>query len=138
MKKFLKIFLTILITASCLCVLGYLYGAFYFRDWFCPNTYINGIDVSGKELAVTDEIITSLYDFDDFVIENIGNPYTQEVMETTEDSVTVAEISSFQLETVHSFKPVVSSILNITPDHLNRHHTMRQYIIEKEKMLLEQ
>ena len=39
----------------------------------------------------------------------------------------MAEISSFQLETVHSFNPDVSAILNITPDHLNRHGTMEIY-----------
>ena len=46
--------------------------------------------------------------------------------------VTVAEISSFQLETIEHFHPKVSAILNITPDHLNRHHTMEEYIRVKE------
>jgi len=78
------------------------------------------------------------YSYRTFVVGNIGNPYTQEVMNSTDESVTVAEISSFQLETVHSFKPAVSAILNITPDHLNRHHTMEQYIIEKEKITINQ
>ena len=50
----------------------------------------------------------------------------------TEQSVTVAEISSFQLETIHGFAPKISAILNITPDHLNRHHTMENYISAKE------
>ena len=59
-----------------------------------------------------------------FVVGNIGNPYTAAVEEMNEDSVTVAEISSFQLETTEHFHPKVSAILNITPDHLNRHHTM--------------
>lgn len=67
-----------------------------------------------------------------FVVGNIGNPYTLEVLKTTEDSVTVAEISSFQLETALDFKPNVSAILNVTPDHLNRHHTMENYAAAKE------
>lgn len=67
-----------------------------------------------------------------FVVGNIGNPYTEAALETREDTVTVAEISSFQLETVHSFAPKVSAILNITPDHLNRHHTMENYAAAKE------
>lgn len=67
-----------------------------------------------------------------FVVGNIGNPYTLEAGKTTKESVTVGEISSFQLETVHTFKPVVSAILNITPDHLNRHHTMEAYAAAKE------
>ncbi len=69
-----------------------------------------------------------------FVVGNIGNPYTKTVLHSTEESVTVAEISSFQLETTECFRPNVSAILNITPDHLNRHHTMEQYIVEKEKI----
>ena len=69
-----------------------------------------------------------------FVVGNIGNPYTSIVTDTTEDSVIVAEMSSFQLETVHSFCPRVSAILNITPDHLNRHHTMEAYIAAKERI----
>jgi len=67
-----------------------------------------------------------------YVVGNIGNPYTDEVTKTEKTSVTVAEISSFQLETVHSFRPVVSAILNVTPDHLDRHHTMENYVKAKE------
>lgn len=67
-----------------------------------------------------------------FVVGNIGNPYTLEALKTTEESVTVAEISSFQLETAVDFKPNVSAILNVTPDHLNRHHTMENYAAAKE------
>lgn len=67
-----------------------------------------------------------------FVVGNIGNPYTLEALKTAEDTVTVGEISSFQLETVHTFRPAVSAILNVTPDHLNRHHTMEAYASAKE------
>ena len=73
-----------------------------------------------------------------FVVGNIGNPYTEEAKEMVEDTVTVAEISSFQLETIEEFHPQVSAILNITPDHLNRHHTMECYIETKEKIALNQ
>ena len=69
-----------------------------------------------------------------FVVGNIGNPYTLEALKTTEDSVTIAEISSFQLETVQTFCPEVSAILNVTPDHLNRHYTMENYARTKEKI----
>ncbi|MDO5424118.1 MAG: UDP-N-acetylmuramoyl-L-alanine--D-glutamate ligase [Eubacteriales bacterium] len=67
-----------------------------------------------------------------FVVGNIGTPYTEEVLKMNENSITVAEISSFQLETIDRFRPRVSAILNITPDHLNRHHTMEEYIRVKE------
>lgn len=73
-----------------------------------------------------------------FVVGNIGTPYTSKALEMTEDSVTVAEISSFQLETVEKFAPQVSAILNITEDHLNRHHTMEEYIRVKELIVKNQ
>lgn len=69
-----------------------------------------------------------------FVVGNIGNPYTLEALKTTEETVTVAEISSFQLETVEEFCPTVSAILNVTPDHLDRHYTMENYAATKEKI----
>lgn len=67
-----------------------------------------------------------------FVVGNIGKPYTLSALQTAPDTVTVGEISSFQLETIHKFHPCVSAILNITPDHLNRHHTMEAYAAAKE------
>ena len=73
-----------------------------------------------------------------YVMGNIGYPYTDIVMETDESSVTVGEISSFQLETIDTFHPVVSAILNITPDHLNRHHTMENYIAAKNAITMNQ
>lgn len=66
------------------------------------------------------------------VVGNIGNPYTMTALDATDETVTVAEISSFQLETIEQFRPDVSAILNITPDHLNRHHTMENYAAAKE------
>ncbi len=71
--------------------------------------------------------IMKAYNEETFVVGNIGNPYTKEVEKTTENSVTVAEISSFQLETTDTFSPRVSAVLNITPDHLDRHGTMECY-----------
>lgn len=73
-----------------------------------------------------------------FVVGNIGNPYTMEAEKTGPDTVTVGEISSFQLETVDTFCPKVSAILNVTPDHLNRHYTMEAYVEAKERIALRQ
>ena len=73
-----------------------------------------------------------------FVVGNIGTPYTSKALEMKEDSTTVAEISSFQLETIEEFAPKVSAILNITEDHLNRHHTMEEYIRVKELIVKNQ
>lgn len=65
------------------------------------------------------------------VVGNIGIPYTNEVLNARGPALYIAEISSFQLETIHTFRPKVAAILNITPDHLNRHHTMENYIALK-------
>lgn len=69
-----------------------------------------------------------------YVVGNIGTPYTEASLKMTQNTVSVAEISSFQLETIEKFHPCVSAILNITPDHLNRHHTMEEYIRVKERI----
>lgn len=68
------------------------------------------------------------------VVGNIGTPYTSAALNTKDDSVIVAEISSFQLETAQTFHPAVSAVLNITPDHLDRHHTMENYAAVKESI----
>jgi len=73
-----------------------------------------------------------------FVVGNIGFPYTLESLKTKEDTVTVGEISSFQLETVQKFHPKVSAVLNVTPDHLNRHHTMEAYAGAKAAIAMNQ
>lgn len=69
-----------------------------------------------------------------YVVGNIGTPYTSAALSMGEAAVTVAEISSFQLETIDRFRPQVSAITNITEDHLNRHHTMEEYIRVKERI----
>ena len=52
--------------------------------------------------------------------------------------VWVLELSSFQLQTTKYFKPVISAILNVTPDHLNRHHTMENYALSKARVFANQ
>lgn len=87
---------------------------------------ITGTNGKTTTTALTGEILASYYEKVD-VVGNIGIPYTHTALNSTEDTVTVAEISSFQLETIHTFHPDVSAVLNITPDHLNRHYTMECY-----------
>jgi len=92
---------------------------------------ITGTNGKTTTTTLVGDIMKAYYK-DVFVVGNIGNPYTLEVMKMTEESVTVAELSSFQLETTHDFHPTVSAILNVTPDHLNRHYTMENYAAAKE------
>lgn len=94
---------------------------------------ITGTNGKTTTTALTGEIMKAFYE-EVFVVGNIGIPYTETALETTDKSVTVAEVSSFQLETIMDFRPDVSAILNITPDHLNRHGTMENYIEVKERI----
>ncbi len=98
---------------------------------------ITGTNGKTTTTALTGEILKAHFD-SVYVVGNIGIPYTQIALETEDDSVTVAEISSFQLETIMDFHPNVSAILNITPDHLNRHKTMENYIEVKKSIALNQ
>lgn len=58
---------------------------------------------------------------------NIGRPAISLVEEASEDTIAVLEVSSFQLETIQKFRPFIAVILNVTPDHLDRHHTFAAY-----------
>ena len=98
---------------------------------------ITGTNGKTTTTALTGEIMKTYFD-DVYVVGNIGMPYTEYAADMGDESVTVAEISSFQLETIHSFKPVASAILNITPDHLDRHHTMECYIDTKARIAMNQ
>lgn len=94
---------------------------------------ITGTNGKTTTTALTGEIMKTFFN-EVFVVGNIGIPYTETALDTTDRSVTVAEVSSFQLETIMDFRPDVSAILNITPDHLNRHGTMEVYIEVKERI----
>ena len=94
---------------------------------------ITGTNGKTTTTALTGEIMRSFYD-SVFVVGNIGEPYTAHALETEESSVTVAEVSSFQLETIMDFRPNVSAILNTPPDPLDRHKTMECYTQVKESI----
>ena len=98
---------------------------------------ITGTNGKTTTTTLTGQIMKAYYS-SVFVVGNIGTPYTEAALSTKEDSVVVAEISSFQLETTVNFAPEVSAILNITPDHLNRHHTMECYVSVKESIAARQ
>ena len=94
---------------------------------------ITGTNGKTTTTALVGEIMSS-YKESSFIAGNIGIPYTDIAGLTTDSSVTVLETSSFQLETIIDFRPNISVILNITPDHLNRHHSMENYIKIKENI----
>lgn len=65
---------------------------------------------------------------------NIGLPVIELIAESTDETVNVLEVSSFQLETTEQFHPRIAIILNITPDHLDRHGSFEKYVDAKEKI----
>src|ERR1700680_3809821 len=65
---------------------------------------------------------------------NIGTPLISRVELTTEDTITVAELSSFQLELIETFHPDIAVLLNLTPDHLDRHKTIDAYAAAKARI----
>ncbi|HME12618.1 MAG TPA: UDP-N-acetylmuramoyl-L-alanine--D-glutamate ligase, partial [Candidatus Acidoferrum sp.] len=69
---------------------------------------------------------------------NIGTPLIACVDDSHDDTVTVAELSSFQLELTETFRPNIAVFLNLTPDHLDRHHTLEAYGAVKAKIFANQ
>lgn len=98
---------------------------------------ITGTNGKTTTTALVGEILKAYYD-STFVVGNIGIPFTNVALDTREDTAIAAEISSFQLETIHDFHPAVSAVLNITPDHLDRHGTLENYADTKLKISMNQ
>jgi UDP-N-acetylmuramoylalanine--D-glutamate ligase len=65
---------------------------------------------------------------------NIGRPAISLVEEATDDTILVLEVSSFQLETIETFRPHIAVVLNVTPDHLDRHRTFAAYTDAKARI----
>lgn len=108
----------------------------------CENPVIAITGTNGKTTttALTGEIMKA-YKSGSEVVGNIGVPFTEKVLDMASfgnDAYIVVEISSFQLETAYTFRPVISAVLNITPDHLNRHKTIRNYTDIKERIFAKQ
>ena len=69
---------------------------------------------------------------------NIGTPLLALVESSTDSTVTVAEVSSFQLETIEAFRPEIGVLLNLTPDHLDRHASFEEYAAAKMRLFANQ
>lgn len=65
---------------------------------------------------------------------NVGVPVTSKLNEINKDDVCVCEVSSFQLESISSFCPHIACLLNVSPDHLERHYTMENYFYLKKRI----
>jgi UDP-N-acetylmuramoylalanine--D-glutamate ligase len=69
---------------------------------------------------------------------NIGTPLAAHALTFPRDGLVVAEVSSFQLETIDAFQPRVAAVLNVTPDHLDRHGSFDAYVEAKARIFLNQ
>ncbi len=88
-----------------------------------------GITGSNGKTTTTSlvEHILKTAGFSTILAGNIGTPMIARVEQTSDDTIAVVELSSFQLELIETFRPNISVFLNLTPDHLDRHHTLEAY-----------
>jgi UDP-N-acetylmuramoylalanine--D-glutamate ligase len=108
-----------------------------YRFTKCPVTAITG--TNGK--TTTTALLGAIYKkagINTFVAGNIGESIAACALETEKNDAMALEVSSFQLETIDRFKPSIACILNIAPDHLDRHKTMDGYINAKRSIFLNQ
>jgi len=115
-----------------------LVGELEVASWYCTAPIVAITGTNGK--TTTTALIGQIFrdaQVPVFVGGNIGTPLITGAENLVED-VVVAEVSSFQLETISSFRPKVSVILNITPDHLDRHGTMAAYTEAKARIFQNQ
>ncbi len=114
-------------------------GELEVASWFCRAPIVAVTGSNGKSTVTA--LLGALFEAAGrpcVVAGNIGSPFSGSVLQTTEAGVAVLEVSSFQLETIRTFKPVVSVFLNLTPDHLDRHGDMAVYGRLKARIFMNQ
>ncbi len=100
----------------------------------CPCVAVTGTNGKTTTVAMLEGILNAAGKHA-VACGNVGRPLTSCLNELGEDGIAVAEISSFQLETLYSLRPHVAVVLNVTEDHLNRHYNMENYIFLKSRLL---
>ncbi|MBO4323072.1 MAG: UDP-N-acetylmuramoyl-L-alanine--D-glutamate ligase [Clostridia bacterium] len=111
-------------------------GELELASLFCQNPIIAVTGTNGKTTTCSlIDCILKGAGIDCVLCGNIGTPLSSVLDRLKEDSVVVAEVSSFQLETVSKFTPHIAVVTNVTPDHLARHYNMENYIFVKSRIL---
>ena len=102
---------------------------------FLPGSIVAITGSNGKTTttALTGEVVAA-GGFATVVGGNIGTPAISLVEHATPKTVAVLEVSSFQLETIQTFRPKIAMVLNVTPDHLDRHRTFAAYVNAKARI----
>lgn len=101
-------------------------------SWFCKGKVIAITGTNGKTTTTT--LIGEMFrdaGYKTFVCGNIGIAFSDIVDQTDDKSIVVLETSSFQLDNIKTFRPFISILLNITPDHLDRYESFEKYIESK-------
>lgn len=114
-------------------------GELEYASTYCqaPIIAITGTNGKTTTTALVGEILKSVNP-DTYVVGNIGRAFSEDVSKIPPSGIAVAEVSSFQLEAIRTFHPKVAALLNITPDHLNRHKTMENYCKAKYDVMCHQ
>lgn len=114
-------------------------GDLELASWFLEGQIIGITGSNGKTTttALTGHILTAS-SIAAQVGGNIGTPPAQMVASSRPDQWNVLELSSFQLETVETFRAHIGAALNVTPDHLDRHYTMENYAEAKARLFMNQ
>lgn len=103
-------------------------GEVEFAYNFAKGKFVSITGTNGKTTTTT--LVGEIFKkagIDTRIVGNIGNPIISEVETSTDKTVFIAEISSFQLETIKKFKSKAAAVINVTPDHLDRHNTVENY-----------
>ena len=101
--------------------------------WPGPIVAITGSNGKTTTTTLTGEILAA-GGLPTLVGGNIGTPAISLAERAKPETVTVLEISSFQLETIQTFRPKIAVVLNVTPDHLDRHRTFEVYVDAKARI----
>lgn len=112
-----------------------IYGEIEIAFWFSNAPVYAVTGTNGKSTTVTLlDLMLKASGKRSILAGNIGYPFSKAVLEWNAPDCYVLEISSYQLETIEVFSPKIAAILNITPDHLDRHKTMEGYLRAKLKI----
>ena len=104
------------------------------REMRCPIIAVTGTNGKTTTVSMIEHVLDRCHKRA-VACGNVGRPMLDCLEELGEDGIAVAEISSFQLETLASLRPHVAVFLNIAEDHLNRHYTMENYIYLKQRLM---
>jgi len=113
-----------------------IYSEIEVASWFCRSDIIAVTGSNGKTTTTTvlGKMLKHQYK-DSFVAGNIGQPFSDFVLESSKGSWAAVEVSSFQLETIDRFHPNVALILNLAPNHLDWYETYEDYVVAKLRIL---